>query len=149
MVTLTDITYCRAELSQMNRKPDAALPLAIEYNLLAAKHDPKGWRLPQSHNTLAAVYLGTGDFAAAAKHADLAITGYSSLPDPEFVDWPWINKAWAQFLSGQHDEAAEGLREYLRQRTEGKGPFGHLEEDPYRWVTPFRYKPIVMMSGPS
>lgn len=132
MITLADIMYCRADIAQMNRNPHAALPLAIEYNSLAAKHDPGGWRLPQSHNTLAAVYLGTGDFAAAIRHADLAITGYSSLPEPDFVDWSWINKAWGQFFLGQHDEAVAGLKEYLRQRSEGKGPFGPLEEEPYK-----------------
>jgi hypothetical protein len=132
MITLADIYYCRADLANMNRDPKLALAFATQFHSLVIKHDPQGWRLPQSHNTLSAVYLGTGDFAAAAKHADLAIVGYASLAVPEFVDWTYINKAWGKWLSGQHDEAVEVLKEYLRQRTEGIGPFGPLEEEPFK-----------------
>jgi tetratricopeptide (TPR) repeat protein len=127
MVTLTDVVYVRAELANKNRKPAEGLTFAKEFHELAAKHDPNGWRLPQSHNTLSAIYLGTGDFAAAAFHAERATAGYTSLAIPEFADWPYINKADALRLLGRYEEAIETLTEYLRLR-EIEG------EDQYRYV---------------
>ncbi|KFY97752.1 hypothetical protein V500_01936 [Pseudogymnoascus sp. VKM F-4518 (FW-2643)] len=123
-ITNADVSYCRAELASMNGKPEVALPFALENLKLISKHDLKGWRYPQAHNCLAAVYLGTGDFEKAAVHADLAIRGYATLETPEFVDFPHINKAYGLMLTNRHEGASKVLENYLKGELVERGKEG-------------------------
>ena len=123
-ITNADVSYCRAELACMNGKPEVALPFALENLELISKHDLKGWRYPQAHNCLTAVYLGTGDFEKVAVHADLAIRGYATLETPEFVDFPHINKAHGLMLTNRHEEASKFLENYLKEELVERGKEG-------------------------
>ncbi|PTU24355.1 hypothetical protein P175DRAFT_029696 [Aspergillus ochraceoroseus IBT 24754] len=113
-ITFADICYCRAELGNMENDPKTALPFAKQYLSLISEHDPKGWRLPQAHNIMAVLSLGTCDYEGSISHANLAIHLYGTLPVPEYVAFAYINKAYGLLLTGKSTEAEQVLESYLQ-----------------------------------
>lgn len=87
------------------------------------RHDPKGWRLCQAYNELCFAYIAAGRYEEGVEKADLAISGYRALSEPEYPDWATVNKAFCLCNLKRYDEASSVLEGYLEYRKENFGPW--------------------------